>query len=158
MMERFNNVCSWCGGTLKRIDNSTFQCEYCGHTEIVKANNNETLTRNFKLHLDYSGNIVEYDIEKNVTIVAEYRKRVTMADIEPMTISIILDDDKITIFEKAENVGAGEIKLTQNDKGIRISKTGKLIVLVNGKSLTQSIDISNDDVIQFGSIKMLAQY
>ncbi len=91
------------------------------------------------------------DFDGETTLICEYRKRTTMADLMPMSLIILRGGHRITLFESFEKVGKGQVTIT--DEGVRLTVMieGDVDVKINNVDCQGFGELGPDDTLSIGA-------
>lgn len=120
-------ICKYCGGSIVHVKFREWKCECCGRSALI-SNENDVVKCILRIEQKISrkkSSVYELEMVNECTIVADYKKRATMADKQPMFLEIVSGDESYTV-ESIENIGKGSITLTVDVDHIKAKVEGKI--------------------------------
>lgn len=154
--------CPQCGGRLDEKGDH-YICPFCNN-EIVRmptenlsfsTDKKEQSGRRVSVRVKYGDVVKRISFCNDVTIICDNRKRATMADKKPMSLSIVRDGCRMLLIDSFDNVGKGQIKITDGDDGFLVTVEGDVDVRIDGVCCCDCAVLSSTGELAIGSASFL---
>lgn len=95
-----------------------------------------------------------FEFTDEIELVFEYRRRVTLADPYPMTVTIRSDNRSIPLMDLFDNVGKGSIVFKSESNGVKVIRDSKVIATVEGRACPPYSDYESGMCISVGTLDL----
>lgn len=132
--------CPYCGGKLD-AEGDHYICPFCNNKVVYAPDVINTSVSTHERRKSHGKPIImsvkikkivkKIDFDGDAILLFEFRKRTTMGDSMPMSLIVLRNDCRITLFEEFDNVGKGQVIVSYNGGKYTVMIEGKVAVKIN---------------------------